>query len=129
VLKSGRSASGQASEWARPLAEKAGLSEERVYALDLCIVELVSNVVNHSYRGADGEIRIDLVTAGPSAILVVTDEGPAFDPLSVPPPPIPKSLDEATLGGYGVHMVRTTSDGCRYERRGNQNVFTAWFGG
>ena len=129
LLKSSRSASGEASVWARGLAEKAGLTEERTYALDLCVCELVSNIVNHSYRGAEGDIKLDLVTAGESAILVITDEGPAFDPLSVPPPMAPQSLDDAKIGGYGVHMVRTTSDGCRYERRGKSNVFTAWFGG
>ena len=128
TLQSGRSASGDASAWARTLAQKAGLSEDRVYALDLCIVEIVSNVVDHSYRGAAGEIRVDLGIAGDAAIVTISDEGPVFDPLSVAPPATPASLDDARVGGYGIHMVRSTADDCRYERREGRNVFTAYFG-
>ena len=128
TLTSSRSASGDASAWARTLAEQAGLSEERVYALDLCIVEMVSNVVDHSYRGGDGEIRVDLGLAGDSAVVTISDDGPAFDPLAVAAPAVPASLDDASVGGYGIHMVRATADDCRYERREGRNVFTAWFG-
>ncbi len=128
TLTSSRSASSQASAWARSLAEGAGLPEERVYALDLCIVEMVSNVVDHSYGGAGGEIRVDLGLSGDAATVTITDAGPAFDPLSVAAPATPASLDDATVGGYGTHMVRSPADDCRYERRDGRNIFTAHFG-
>lgn len=127
-LKSGSGSSGEASEWARALAEKAGLAEERVYALDLCIVEMVSNVVDYTYEDGSGPIRLELSLGSGAAVLTIADRGPAFDPLSVPPPTAPASLDDAKLGGYGIHMVRSTADRCAYERRGGENVFTAWFG-
>ncbi len=136
VLQSAGTSSGEASAWARELAEAIGWAEERVYALDLCIVELVSNIVDHGYRGTRGEIRIELhfASATPvqaevhSAVLTIIDEAPEFDPLSVPPPANPATLDEATIGGYGIHLVRSTADVCRYERREGRNVFTAYFG-
>ena len=128
TLPSRRAASTEASAWARALAEQAGLSEERVYAVDLCIVEIVSNVVNHSYRGQPGEIRVDLGLGTDAAMVSISDEGPAFDPLSVPAPATPASIDEASVGGYGVHMVRAAASRCRYERREGRNVFTAYFG-
>lgn len=112
----------------RQLAERAGLSEERVYALDLCIVEIVSNVVDHSYRGRAGEIRVDLGLAPDGAVITISDDGPAFDPLSVAAPAVPASLEDASIGGYGIHMVRSAADECRYERRDGRNVFTAFFG-
>jgi anti-sigma regulatory factor (Ser/Thr protein kinase) len=128
TLESAPSTSGEASAWARELAERAGLSEERTYALDLCVVEMVTNVVNHAYRGGPGEITLELAVAAEGAVLAIGDRGPAFDPLSIAPRATPASLDEASIGGYGIHMVRSTADGCRYERRDNRNVFTAWFG-
>jgi len=102
--------------------------EKRIDAIDLCIVELVSNIVSHSYRRRPGEIRLELALGRGVAILTVVDDGPAFDPLSVPAPVVPASLDEATIGGFGIHLVRSSADACEYERRQGKNVFTACFG-
>ena len=123
TLESSAAASGEASAWARALAERAGLPEDRVYGLDLCIVELVSNIVDHSYAGGPGKIRLDLDFGATSATLTIVDSGPAFDPLSVPAP-APTSLDDASVGGYGIQMVRSVADEFRYERRGGENVLT-----
>ena len=66
---------------------------------------------------------------GPAtAVLEIHDHGPAFDPLSVPPPVKPKSVEEATIGGFGIHLVRSMSNGCKYERRHGENVLTVYFG-
>lgn len=127
-LQASDAASAEASAWARALAEQAGLSEERTYALDLCIVELVTNVVDHGYQKRAGELELDLDLARAAAILTITDAAPAFDPLAYPPPVVAASIEEASIGGYGIHLVRSTADQCRYERRGDRNVFTAYFG-
>jgi len=123
-----RASAGKASEWARTLAGRSGLADARIDALDLCIVELISNIADYAYRGQPGDIRLDLDLAPGAAVLTVTDQGPAFDPLSVPPPAIPASLDEATIGGYGIHLVRSSADACEYRRSEGRNVFTARFG-
>jgi serine/threonine-protein kinase RsbW len=128
TVVSSSGASGEASAWARALAERAGWSEERVYALDLCIVEMVSNVVNHGYCEERGRIWLELHVGDDTGTLTIADEAPAFDPLSVPAPAVPASLDEARIGGFGIHMVRTTARECRYERRDGRNVFIARFG-
>ena len=127
TLSSSRAASGEASAWARALAEAAGLSEDRAYALDLCIVEMVSNVVDHAYRDSPGEIRVELDIASSGAIVTIVDQGPAFDPLSVAAPAMAANLEDASVGGLGIQMVRSTATGCRYERRDGHNAFTAWF--
>jgi anti-sigma regulatory factor (Ser/Thr protein kinase) len=129
TLPSGSGSADKGSAWARELAGKLGLSEDRITALDMCITELVSNVVDHSYREQPGEIRLQLDLGPPeAAILTVIDDGPEFDPLSVPPPKIPTSLDDAQVGGLGIHLVRSYADACEYKRRDGRNVFTAFFG-
>ena len=127
-LASAPGVSGEASAWVRDLAERAGLSEERTYVLDLAAVEIVSNIADHSYLGKKGsEIRLDLALGPDKAILTFIDHGPEFDPLKVPPP-APTTLDDATIGGLGIQMVRATSDACRYERRDGLNYFTVFIG-
>ena len=126
TVSSSRGASGELSAWARELAVRAGLPEEKIDALDLCIIELVTNVVNHGYRGKPGQIRVDLLL-GDDTMLVVTDSAPAFDPLSVPVPIVARTIEEATVGGLGVHLVRSNASRCAYEYQNGRNVFTAWF--
>jgi anti-sigma regulatory factor (Ser/Thr protein kinase) len=130
TLASHDGSAGEGSAWARALAERSQLPHARIDALDLCIVELVTNVVNHSYRGAAGQIRLELGLdpAAQAAMLTVIDEGPAFDPLSVPAPVMAASLEEATIGGLGVHLVRSSADRCQYQRSAGRNVFTVWLG-
>lgn len=127
TVSSSRAASGEVSAWARSLGARAGLDEDRIDAIDLCIVELVSNVVDHGYRGGAGEIRVDLDLADGAAVLTVTDTAREFDPLGVAPPAVPALIEDAKVGGYGVHLVRSTAARCKYERRAQRNVFTAWF--
>jgi serine/threonine-protein kinase RsbW len=127
TLESGDAASATASAWARGLAEQAGVPHARIDAIDLCIVELVTNIVNHSYRGRPGEIRVELGFAPAGAVLTILDQGPAFDPLSVPAPVLADSIEDAQVGGFGIHLVRTSADACEYARRDGRNVFTARF--
>ena len=129
TLASGPEASGDASEWARAMAEGHGLDEDRVYALDTCVVELVTNIVDHGYAGAAGDIRLQLDLGKAAAILRLFDLAREFDPLSVPAPVKPASIEEAKVGGLGIHLVRSVSDRCEYERRDGENVFTVYLGG
>lgn len=128
TLESSRAASGKASEWARERAAQMGLSEELAYKLDLCVVEMVSNIVDHGYRGGPGRISIELDRSPSGATLTFLDQAPPFDPLAVPAPVLATSLEDAQVGGLGIHMVRSSADQCRYERRDGTNVFTALFG-
>src|SRR5262245_11152175 len=99
TLSASATSADDGSAWARALAEKQGLAEERVYALDLCIIELVSNVVDHSSAGNPGEVRLDLDLGAGAAILTTHDTGPAFDPLAYPAPTFPTTIEDATIGG------------------------------
>jgi len=128
ALESSDAASGEVSAWARALAEQAGLPDTRIDAIDLCIVELVTNIVNHSYRGSPGQIRIELGLGHGAAVLTILDQGPAFDPLAFPAPALAESIEDAQIGGFGIHLVRSSADACEYDRREGRNVFTARFG-
>ena len=128
TLDGSRASAGKASAWARTLAAQSGLPGELVGALDLCIIELVGNIVMHSYRGEPGEIGLDLELGDDGAVLTITDSGPEFDPLSVPAPPVPASLDEAKIGGHGIQLVRSSADAYLYRRRDGRNVFIVCFG-
>jgi anti-sigma regulatory factor (Ser/Thr protein kinase) len=61
-------------------------------------------------------------------IFVVEDEAPLFDPLAVPEPPAPRSIEEARVGGNGVHLLRHFADTLEYQATPTGNRLTmGWF--
>lgn len=116
------------SDWLRRLAEEFGLTHEDAYRIDLCLAELVSNVVKFAeaqYANMPLELRAAIEQR--RLTLTLVDPAQAFDPLSVPPPRAAQSIEELQVGGQGIHLVREFSDACRYERRDNQNRFELVF--
>lgn len=97
------------------------LASRAAYAVELASEELLSNVAK--YAGRDGEPATAslLVEAGADGVrLELEDDGPPFDPTSVPPPP-PMTLD-ASPGGRGLHLVRSLSRSLSYRRERDRNV-------
>jgi len=61
------------------------------------------------------DVRAEL---GPEAISVyVTDEGPGFDPSTIPEPVRPEQLDEAS--GRGLFLIRKLVDAVQFNTQGN----------
>lgn len=110
------------SEWVQALAEEFGLTHEDLYRVDLCLSELVTNVVSYAdpdFAGLPLEVRAAVDER--SATLTLIDAAQPFDPLSRPPPPVAQTIGEMQVGGQGIHLVRNFSDACRYERSGERN--------
>ena len=54
----------------------------------------------------------------------VTDPGRAFNPLDVAAPDLTAPLAERSLGGLGIHLVRSLMDSVEYRRENGKNVLT-----
>lgn len=128
ILDSSQAAASEASVWVRTLGQENCLPSDWIDGLDLCVVELVANIADYAYGGGPGEIRLELGISADAVTLVLEDTGPSFDPLTQPQPPKPASLDEAPIGGYGIHLVRQFADDCQYERDGEANRIFVSFG-
>lgn len=128
AIQSVRGAVGKARDWLRELGMRHGLSEERLYHLDLCANELLANIVEHAYGGKVGEIGLELVLDPDVAKLTIVDDGPPFDPLAHPLPALTDSLEAAPIGGRGLFLVRQFADALQYERVENRNRSTVRIG-
>jgi CheY-like chemotaxis protein/anti-sigma regulatory factor (Ser/Thr protein kinase) len=65
----------------------------------------------------DRRIYVDVKLSPQRAVFVVRDEGPGFDPLTLPDPTDPSNLDQVT--GRGVLLMRTFMDEVHYNDAGN----------
>jgi sigma-B regulation protein RsbU (phosphoserine phosphatase) len=87
----------------------------------------VANVINYAYpKGTRGHVEMT-ANVSPSRLLavVIKDHGVPFDPTSYAEVDVDAELDERTIGGLGIHMVRGIMDSMSYERTANgYNVLT-----
>lgn len=96
-----------------------------LYAINLAIDELVTNVILYGYdepRGEEVIVRIE--TAGQELHAWIRDGGRHFNPLEVASPKLDAPLSERALGGLGIHLVRNLMDHVEYGRVDGKNVLT-----
>lgn len=100
-----------------------GLPEEFLYAVNLALDEIVTNVISHGYAGETGrEIIVELGIEGGELIAQVSDEARPFNPLEAPAAHVDGALEERPVGGLGIHLARTLMDSMAYRREGHKNV-------
>jgi serine/threonine-protein kinase RsbW len=92
-----------------------GLDDELIYNLQLAVDEACSNVVNHAYGGSGGLIEITIEPVGESLQVIVRDWGQAFDPSAVPVPDLAAPLEQRSLGGLGLFLMRGIMDRVEFQ--------------
>ena len=98
------------SEWINKLAGQLEISPSDTFRLDLLLAETVTNVIQYAYpEKSSHQIRISFFYHQGVIRLEVQDEGQPFDPLQNPEVVFPRSLDEASEGGLGIHLQRPLS--------------------
>jgi serine/threonine-protein kinase RsbW len=109
-----------ATSWLRSLP--TGLSASRLADAELCLDELVTNVVRYAWSdGGAHTLTVSIERAGGEVEIAIEDDGRAFDPTAAVLAPIARTLDEAVPGGRGLLLVRSIAPKLRYERRGGVN--------
>jgi len=115
----------RASAWLARFADSLALPAETVFRLDLGLTEAVSNIIAYAYPdAAEHEILLRLQAHPEGVSLEIEDDGRPFDPLRAERPPLPASLEEAPIGGLGIHLIRSMLDECHYRREAGKNRLT-----
>jgi serine/threonine-protein kinase RsbW len=92
-----------------------GLDDELIYNLQLAVDEACSNVVNHAYGGSGGLIKITIEPVGESLQVIIRDWGEAFDPSAVRVPDLAAPLEQRSLGGLGLFLMRGIMDRVEFQ--------------
>jgi serine/threonine-protein kinase RsbW len=115
---------GRVHAWTEILASRHAIPENLRFAIDLCLEEVLANVIQHGYgRAADRSMIVRfLIPQEGSFVFVVEDEGPRFNPLEAPELPALSPQGEIRIGGQGIRLLRRFADTLEYEptSRGNR---------
>ena len=114
-----------ASQWLAKLAADSEVPVAELDRLDLCLNEVLANIIRHGSQAAKPLVHIAFqVTHGATgglANVTVSDAGPAFDITAAGTHCQPTSLAEAEPGGLGLLMIRSFSDELRYHYSNGNN--------
>jgi serine/threonine-protein kinase RsbW len=107
---------------------QADLPADISFAIQLCLEEAVANIIMHgSPKDNQGEIVIEVERNGGTLVASIEDTGREFDPSQAPSPLLASSLEEAKVGHFGIHLMRSFAGGMNYERRDGRNRLTLRF--
>ena len=97
-------------------AQAHGLNEPVVFAMNLAVEELFTNMVK--YGGGDDVVSVGLEVRGGDLVIELVHPGAsAFDPTAARPVDPKRPLAEREPGGVGLHLVRSMMDTIAYEHR------------
>ena len=116
----------QIRQFMRTTADTNGYPSAAIDELIVAVNEALSNIVRHSYQNKPGAIKVSMVCSQGAVKVTLHDNGPGFDPTSVPTPDTTLPLEKRPFGGMGVHMMRTFCDELTYRKDahgGNELTF------
>lgn len=89
------------------------------FAVRLSLEEAIANAFRHGHRDLppDTPVTLRYSVASDRVHLVVEDQGPGFDPASVPDPTLDENLDRPA--GRGLMLIRAYMSRVDYLGRGN----------
>lgn len=115
------------AEWVRARAPEFAMEERQLYAIQLCLEEVMANLVMHARPGAGAEIAVTVRLEAEPLRVTVEDDAIPFDPEAMQSPPPATSLEEAMPGGLGLALVRNFSLRRDYVREPGRNRLVMGF--
>ena len=101
-------------EFTGAFAGSNGLAEPDVFAMNLAVEELFTNMVK--YGGGDDLVSIGLELRDEALVIELVHAGARrFDPTAAPVPDRKRSLADREPGGLGIQLVRSMMDDIAYE--------------
>ena len=99
-----------------------GLNSSSLWRFQVAVDEVLSNIVQHGYRGeSDAPIDVTFELLAGEVVVTVIDDAPPFDPLSVPRPATTDRLEDRPPGGLGIHLLKSLMDRVEYARCEGRN--------
>jgi len=97
---------------------KEGFDEEEQFAIHLALDEALVNAVQHGNGGDPAKkVLVDCEISDERFEVTITDQGPGFDPKTIPDPRQPENLYKCS--GRGVLLIFAYMDRVEFSEAGN----------
>ena len=106
-------------------AQKAGLSDKDLFALQIIVEELVTNVIDYGgVPAGEHAVRVELSAQDVELVVHLVDRGKEYNPLLREDPDVTLPAEQRPIGVLGVHFCKKLTEAQEYERRDGCNVLT-----
>jgi anti-sigma regulatory factor (Ser/Thr protein kinase) len=128
-LRSRMSELAQIPSWIERLASHHPIPESTQFAMNLCLEEVLSNIIRHGYVGQpDHSIGVRFTAPRDDYfVLVVEDQAPPFNPVAAPELPPVSACEDASVGGQGIRLLRRFADALEYQATPTGNRLSIGF--
>jgi len=111
------------SESVEAMGQKHGVPAEALYAVNLALDEILTNVISYGYDDqGEHQILVRLNFNAGELVAELEDDARPFNPLEAPAPDVEAPLQERPIGGLGIHLAKTMMDDMAYRREGEKNI-------
>ncbi len=107
------------------LGEELELSPTLIMNLCLAMEEAISNIIFYGYKDmVDQKIKISSKVENKFLVLKISDSGVAFDITMPKDPDITLPVEERSIGGLGIFLIKQIMTEVEYERIDDKNILT-----
>ncbi|MBE0409598.1 MAG: ATP-binding protein [Anaerolineales bacterium] len=118
-------------EFVGKIAQKAGMNESDIYAIQLAVDEACSNIIEHAYGGEGlGAIECTCSIDNGSIKIILRDFGEPFEPERIPPMQKDVPLQQLKPRGAGMYLMNHLMDEVSFEfdkESGNKVTMVKYF--
>jgi len=104
------------SEWLQQTLKNFNIASSFISNFDLCANETVANIISYAYKD-DVRHQIYLcieVKENQTVTLSIQDDGTPFNPFEMQEPTPFDTIENASIGGLGIHFMRNLMDESNY---------------
>jgi len=96
------------------MARHLGIAEEKIGEARIAVTEAIINAFEHA-RAERPSVEVEYTMTPKELVVFVRDFGKGFDPGAVESPEISKKLTAESKRGWGLHLMKSLSDGFEIE--------------
>lgn len=109
-------------KWLADFARETDLSQRNFFALDLVLNEVLINIISYGYDDDDEHsILIKVMDSSSTINAEIIDDAHPFNPLDYQPAKGGRTLQDASIGGRGILLLKKYTSHINYCRSGHKN--------
>jgi len=114
----------KAIKFIEDIMTSADFASTKIMKVRLAVEEVCNNIVHHAYPEQKGSFRLISSSIGGSLVVVIEDEGIHFDPTKTDGPLLVDNVEERSIGGLGIYLIKSFVEEMRYEFVDGKNTLT-----